>query len=124
MSLSAATGKYTGTCACGKAYSNNCAHYLSDALIKGGYSELDGGKGADMRIVHGRCVCTAGRPIRAKELRAWAAGKFKKQSNADTAATFVYQERQSDGQGHVLIKNGSSVSGTGDFPTWKQEFFR
>jgi hypothetical protein len=27
----------------------------------------------------------------------------------------VYQERASDGQGHVLLKKGSDYKGTGDF---------
>lgn len=44
-------------------------------MIKGGFSELDGGKGAEYRIVDGRCVCAMGRPVRAKEMRTWFVSK-------------------------------------------------
>ena len=47
MSLQSAWDQYTDSCVCGYAYDNNCAHYLSNALILGGFSEIDGGKGAN-----------------------------------------------------------------------------
>ena len=42
--------------------------YLSNAMILGGFSEIDGGKGVNFRIVNGFCVYRSGRPVRAKEL--------------------------------------------------------
>lgn len=90
-------------------YQNNCAHYLSDAFIEAGFSEL--------AVAHscvssgGRCGpphCTSGgkRPIRARDVRCWF---NEKDANPDstvgkgTGHYAVYQERQSDGQGHVVI---------------------
>ena len=73
MPLTEAYNGYVKGCACGKEKQNNCAHFLSNSLIKhGGYTELDGGDGLDERIVNGRLVCTKGRSLRAKELRDWA----------------------------------------------------
>ena len=107
---------------CGYAYDNNCAHYLSNAMILGGYSEIDGGIGANFRIVNGFCVCRSGRPVRAKELRDWFGRKWTHHSTPPTnGICLVYQE--SNGQGHVLLKKyqgGSSIGhqGTGDYPGW------
>ena len=122
--LQQAWSEYVDSCECGHRYSDNCAHYLSNALIKGGFSDLDGGNGADLRNVSGRIVCCSGRPIRAKELRAWAQAKWgQPKSSRQDGINFVYQERRSDSQGHVLLKNISDMKfkGTGDFPPSKFE---
>ena len=127
MSLQTAWTNYRGTCECGNSngYRNNCAHYLSDALIRAGYNEIDGGKGEETRIVNGFCVCSAGRPLRAKEMRDWFARKFSKHSELSAGLNVVYQERSRDRQGHVLIKNGTTGEhrGTGDFPEWNQQYY-
>ena len=103
MSLQSAWGQYTDSCVCGNDYENNCAHYLSNALILGGFSEIDGGKGANFRIVNGFCVCRSGRPVRAKELRDWFGRKWTYHSSPKPdGINLVYQEE--DGQGHVLLK--------------------
>lgn len=128
MSLSTAWSSYNG-CKCGNkhGYKNNCAHYLSNALISAGYSALDGGTGYEMRNVNGYCVCSSGRPIRAKELRRWFGLEFTKDSTPRDGINAVYQEQ--GGQGHVLLKkysNGKSTGycGTGDFPHWStQEYY-
>jgi len=75
MSLQKAWDAYENECVCKERQENNCAHYISNALIKGGFSELDGGEGGNQRIRNGFCVCPKGRPIRAKELRDWFARK-------------------------------------------------
>ncbi len=129
MSLQNAKTSFSDSCVCGEKYGNNCAHFLSNALIKGGYSGIDGGIGADMRIRNGFCVCKSGRPIRAKELRTWFGNNWSKHSSPkDTGLMLVYQERSSDGQGHVLIKEYNAgeqigVADTGDFPDWRQEYY-
>ena len=123
MSFQSAWDNYSSSCVCGYAYDNNCAHYLSNALIKGGFSEIDGGVGANFRIVNGFCVCRSGRPVRAKELRDWFGRKWSFHSSSPSdGMVLVYQER-SDGQGHVLLKKysgGNSIGykGTGDYPSW------
>ena len=123
MSLTTAWSKFTGSCACGQHLENNCAHFLSEALIQAGFTELDGGKGANERQKNGRVVCSSGRPIRAKELRDWAKNIFIKRTAQPTGVCFVYQERASDGQGHVLLKNGTIFKGTGDHHDWAQSYY-
>lgn len=129
-SLSSAWSSYSGTCLCGnkEGYANNCAHYLSNAMILGGYSQINGGKGAEMRIVNGFCVCSEGRPIRAKEMRSWFGTKWTRHSSPTEGINVVYQEER--GQGHVLLKKydskGKSIGyrGTGDYPSWStQEYY-
>ena len=122
MSLQTSFDKYTNSCVCGYAYDNNCAHYLSNAMILGGFSEINGGNGANFRIVNGFCVCRSGRPVRAKEMRDWFGRKWTYHSTPPTnGICLVYQE--SSGQGHVLLKkyqDGRSIghAGTGDYPSW------
>jgi hypothetical protein len=126
-----AYGAYRGSCDCSENLGNNCAHYLSDALIRAGYGELDGGKGGLYRRRNGRIVCKSGRPVRAKEMRDWFASKAidtrTNEPEADIPDGYwaVYQERARDGQGHVLLHHhtGGSYSyrGTGDYPTWRTQ---
>ena len=131
-SLSTVWSSYGG-CKCGNKYGyrDNCAHYVSNALILGGYCELDGGTGYEMRDVNGFNVCSAGRPIRAKELRNWFGRVWKKHSSPREGINLVYQEK--GGQGHVLLKKyiRSRVGliligfrGTGNFYYWPiQEYY-
>jgi len=129
--LALAFQAYRGECACGHAFGNDCAHFLSDALILGGYSELDGGMGRLNRRHNGRIVCRSGRPVRAKELRDWFASKAtdtkRNEPEADIPAGYwaVYQERARDGQGHVLLHHHTGGTyddrGTGDYPRWRTQ---
>ena len=127
MSVQSSWDNYSGSCVCRHRYDNNCAHFLSNALIQGGFSAIDGGSGADLRIVGGFCVCSSGRPIRAKELRSWFGKKWTRHSSPKDGINVVYQE--SHGQGHVLLKNYSNGEpsghkGTGDYPNWAtQEYY-
>lgn len=123
MSLQSAWDKYSNSCVCGYAYENNCAHYLSNALILGGFSEIDGGKGANFRIVNGFCVCRSGRPVRAKELRDWFGRKWTYHSSPMSNGINLVYQQDSSGQGHVLLKmykDGKPVGykGTTDIPSW------
>jgi hypothetical protein len=128
--LAAAFGNFRDSCDCGEDLGNNCAHYLSDALIRSGYAaELDGGIGARYRRRHGRIVCKTGRPVRASELRNWFASRATDTLNSeptnDSRHWAVYQERAADGQGHVLIHSHSGTTytwqGTGDYPSWRTQ---
>jgi len=126
-----AYSNYRGRCECRENLGNNCAHYLSDALIRAGYGELDGGKGSLYRRRNGRIVCKSGRPVRAKELRDWFASKAtntltnEPESDIPDGYWAVYQERARDGQGHVLLHkhSGSAYTwrGTGNYPRWRTQ---
>lgn len=131
QSLATAFSNYRGSCDCGEDLGNNCAHYLSDALIRAGYTALDGGTGALYRRRNGRVVCKAGRPVRARELRDWFAGQATDTHSGEPADDSrywaVYQERAADGQGHVLIHHHTGTGtaydwrGTGDYPSWRTQ---
>ena len=129
MSLQTSWDKYTNSCVCGNAYANNCAHYLSNALILGGFSEIDGGKGADLRIRNGFCVCRSGRPVRAKEMRDWFGRKWTHHSTPPTnGICLVYQEGNGKDDRHVLLKkyqDGRKIGhvGTGDYPWPIQQYY-
>lgn len=119
-SLSEAYNLYEDKCDCGERFGNNCAHFLSNALIKAGF-----------RMPSGGAKCRSGRMIRAKELLQWVRSipgvVMKTEHGSITSGYwFVYQERASDGQGHVCIhlekpESYSSV-GTGDFPDWEVQW--
>lgn len=125
-SLATTFSGFSRECPCGEDLGNNCAHYLSDALIDAGYDELDGGEGARYRKRNGRIVCKHGRPVRAKELRDWFADQASTTESGepdDSRYWAVYQERSVDGQGHVVLHHhttdeGYDWAGTGDYPSW------
>ena len=127
--LQNALDNYTPYCICGYRYINNCAHFLSNALIKAGFSDIDGGTSTlDMRRRNGYIVCRSGRPIRAKELRRWFRTRFTYHTRPQVGFNLVYQEN-AWGQGHVMLRKYKSASvygwvGTGDYPTWPiQEYY-
>lgn len=134
MSLEAAWSEFSLSCKCADSYSGtNCAHFLSNALINAGFSDIDGGKGADLRIRKGFCVCKHGRPIRAKELRNWFNTKWTKHSEPPQDGIIaIYQENS--GQGHVLFgkyekgeltdsKGTGGSEGTGYYSGWNDEYY-
>ena len=132
--LQAAWNQYSGSCKCKKTQDNNCAHYLSDALIKGGFSELNGGEGLNHRVRNGFIVCPSGRPVQAMQLRNWAEQEFgRPHSSPKNGINFVYQEDPQSNQRHVVLKKYLRVlslfvkiehKGTGDYPSWEvQEYF-
>jgi hypothetical protein len=100
-----------------------CAHYLSNAFIVAGFAELS--KPNDCVSSGGRCIppnCTSGgkRPIRAKDLECWFLTKDASPATSvkpNTGLYAVYQERQSDGEGHVVILDSNTWKyyGTGWF---------
>ncbi len=135
-SLEGACKEFTGKCKGGGSHPNDCAHFLSDGFILAGFSELN----TNLDCVEIRCshddVCSnlgaklMYRIIRAKNLRCWFAEKASKTATSiekNTGFWATYQERASDGQGHVAIidTNSWTYYGTGWYPTWeKQEFYQ
>jgi hypothetical protein len=106
---------YRGYCECGTTYDNNCAHFLTDAMVRAGLPKP---------FPTGVAKCPSGRMIRAKETLAWfrtfSSGFNNNHGNLSSGYWFVYQE--SNGQGHVCIHQETSNSwywwGTGDYPNW------
>ena len=132
MSFQKAWNNFSRSCACGHGYDefdDNCAHFLSNALILGGFNEIDGGDGGNLREVNGFCVCRGGRPIRAKELRAWFRRKWNYHSKPVRDGIILVYQEDVVGTGHVLLqeyRNGAYVDhkGTGNYPAFKlQEYY-
>ena len=132
-------GNKKGCCECGNkyGYKNNCAHYLSNALIRAGYSALYGGDGYEMRDRNGFNVCSKGRPLRARELRDWFIKEFGEPHSVPRKGINVVYQKRADGQEHVLLKEyvysyswwqrkliPKDHRGTGDYPNWPtQEYY-
>lgn len=131
-SLQLAFNLFNDSCICGESFRYNCAHFLSDALMKAGY-KIKNKEGMD---VFNRCK--QGRPTRAKELLEWA--KFMREKNSGLKRLshdakhghpkpiaagfwFVYQENSS-GQGHVCFHHETSETSYetrgrgGEYPDW------
>lgn len=120
-------------CSGGGRFPNNCAHYLSNAFILAGYSELNQSQNCVGARCNERNICDLGdhlnhRIIRAKELRCWFASNATKETSVTRGTGFwaVYQERASDGQGHVVIidTNTWKYYGTGWYSDWNQEYYQ
>ena len=107
-------------CVCGHAYPNNCAHYLSNALIRAGFSEPSGGSNQK---------CSRGRLIRALDVLEWCkrnnSGFSSGHNNLSSGTWIVFQQR-SGGVQHVCIHKERSDSysraGTGDYPDWPTQW--
>ena len=106
---------YSHICACGLKYTNNCAHYLSNAFIQAGYTDL-------LYFNQITARCAAGRPIRAFDVLSW----FKtKRTESRTGLVprgngywATYQE--TPGWKHVAVIDTDSwkYCGTGDYSRW------
>ncbi len=106
---------YRGRCECGASYDNNCAHFLTDAMVRAGLPRA---------FPANYAKCSKGRLIRAKECLAWfrgfSTGFNDNHNNLGSGYWFVYQEYQ--GQGHVCIHLEAPDKywwrGTTDLPNW------
>jgi len=125
-------GGYPLTCCKGKQkYKDNCAHFLSDALIRCGFSELLT-DGTLYRCDQKDCECpNERRPIRAREMWGWfkrkAVRKHEKvrwndiPRNSGWWAVFQLKESEYWG-GHVIILDSGAWEyyGTCSYPDWDQ----
>lgn len=114
---------------------NNCAHYLSDAFIRAGYPELKK-VSANPHISlwcdwNDTVKSDNARPVRALDMKGWFDSMATRRATTKQSGNgfwAVYQERQSDGQGHVLLYDSDNdvVYGTGGvgYWTWKQFFYQ
>jgi hypothetical protein len=126
------SGQQPGSCCKGgKKYPNNCAHFLSDVMIRAGFTELL----TDTKLYKcdkSDCGCpTERRPVRARDMWAWfqkkATSKHEKISwknipkNSGWWAIFQLNETEYWG-GHVIVLDTDSWEyfGTCSYPAWDQ----
>ena len=90
-----------GKCICGKPEDNNCAHYLSNYMIKNGLiSKKPSGSTYN---------CSSGRPLRAKDMRTIYGNMGKsKHYNQPSVDSYIYCENS--GQGHVYYGKKNSAT--------------
>ncbi|RKK73861.1 hypothetical protein BFJ68_g16827 [Fusarium oxysporum] len=120
--ISAIASYWYNSCAGGDVQSNNCAHYLSDAFIRAGYTELN----PPNPYINARCQTTARRPIRARDMWSWFQSKARVtsrtvQRNTGWWAVFQLDESVYWG-GHVAVLDSNAwvYYGTGWYPAWNQ----
>lgn len=125
-SIAGAALLFRKACEGGDSYDNNCAHFLSDAFIRAGYTEL--GPPAD--CITARCGSPAKRSVRARDMWCWfkSMATDKRESlpkNEGLWAVFQLKENEYWG-GHVVIidTNRNAYYGTGNYPNWDQHCFK
>lgn len=124
--LSAIGANWFNSCAGGDVQTNNCAHYLSDAFIRAGYTELN----PPNVHINARCQTAARRPIRARDMWSWFRSKATVtsstvQRNTGWWAVFQLDERAYWG-GHVAVLDSDSWTyyGTGWYANWNQYLYQ
>jgi hypothetical protein len=129
-------GNYPSSCCKGgMTYENNCAHFLSDALVRAGFVELLSDASL-YKCDKADCgVSTQRRPIRAREMWVWFQNKAKVkkekirwndiQKATGWWAVFQLDETKYFG-GHVLVLDSDSWQyyGTCSYPAWDQYLYK
>jgi hypothetical protein len=124
-SLATVASNYTGSCDGGDSFDNNCAHFLSNAFIKAGFSELYNNN----PNINARCT-PARRPIRARDMWSWFQTKAVTTSTSlqkDTGWWAVFQLNESEyWGGHVALFDSHEWKyyGTGWYPQWNQYLYK
>ncbi|MFF5922608.1 hypothetical protein ACFY8C_30390 [Streptomyces flavochromogenes] len=124
--LSTVGSHWTHSCIAGDAFANNCAHFLSDAFIRAGYTELS----ASNPHIKARCYTYARRPIRARNMWSWFKTKAVRTSNTPTPNTGWWAVFQLDESvywgGHVVLFDSDTCTyyGTGWHGTWHQYMYQ
>lgn len=113
---------YNESCAGGGRESNNCAHYLADAFIRAGYTDLK-----STTLVTERCKCGAGRAVRAQDLLKWfqAQSKTFHQGRPDpnTGYWAAYQEKPGDRHVTLIDTATGKFYGTADCKDWPIQWY-
>ena len=132
-SIAGAALLYSGECDGddNTAYKNNCAHFLSDAFIRAGYTELS----PPSDCINARCGTEAKRPIRARNMWCW----FKEMAIETYSPEPTNSLPEAEGLwavfqlnldeywgGHVLIYDSDNnvYYGTGHYPDWDQYLYK
>ncbi|MFE6288034.1 hypothetical protein [Streptomyces sp. NPDC057877] len=124
--LSTVGSHWTGRCVGGDTFANNCAHFLSDAFIRAGYTELANAN----PYINARCYTPARRPIRAREMWAWFQHRAVRTSYTPTPHTGWWAVFQLDESvywgGHVLLLDTDTWTyyGTGYHGSWRQYLYQ
>ncbi|MFB7609542.1 hypothetical protein [Streptomyces gardneri] len=124
--LSTVGSCWTNRCIAGDAFANNCAHFLSDAFIRAGYTELSGPN----PHIKARCYTYARRPIRARNMWSWFKSKAVRTSDTVTPNTGWWAVFQLDESvywgGHVVLFDSDTCTyyGTGWHGTWRQYMYQ
>src|SRR5262249_43882614 len=104
---------------------NNCAHFLSDALMRAGFSDLE----PPAECINARCGKSA-RPIRARDMWCWFKSRATKTSRTPTRNTGTWAVFQLDEQeywgGHVVLLDSDAWKyyGTGWYSKWEQYLYQ
>ena len=112
---------YRHVCDGGDSYRNECAHLLSNAFIRAGYSEL-----LTASQITARCKSGAGRAIRAFDMLRWFQSKQREFRSGvipeGNGVWATYQEKP--GWKHVLISDTDAwkYCGTNDYPDWPVQY--
>jgi len=120
--LSSVGANWRNSCAGGDRFSNNCAHFLSDAFIRAGYTDLQG--------FGERCYTPAKRPIRAREMWSWFNTRAVRRCNTVQRNTGWWAVFQLDESvywgGHVALLDSDSWQyyGTGWYANWRQHLYQ
>jgi len=125
-SIAGAASLFRDECEGEDRYDNNCAHFLSDAFIRAGYTELT----PPSDCIHARCATSAKRPIRARDMWCWFKSmatdtRTKLPQKEGLWAVFQLDESEYWG-GHVVIidTDNNVYYGTGNYPKWDQYCYR
>jgi len=124
--LSLVGAKWNNSCSGNDSYPNNCAHFLSDAFIRAGYTELS----APNDCIHARCDSASRRPVRARDMWDWFKSKATKTSRtrkANTGWWAIFQLNEAEyWGGHVVLWDSDTDTkyGTSWWPDWDQYLYQ
>jgi hypothetical protein len=125
-SIAGAAALFRKACDGGDTYENNCAHYLSDAFLRAGYTEL----APPSACINARCGTVAKRPVRARDMWCWFKEMKKEErstlpKNEGFWAVFQLKEDEYWGGHVVIIDTDTGVYyGTGNYPQWNQHAYK
>jgi hypothetical protein len=126
VTLEAVARYWTKECQSGDLYENNCAHFLSDAMVRSGFVDLN--PPAD--CINARCETLSRRPIRARDMWCWFKSKATKTASQPTKNTGWWAVFQLDEQvywgGHVVLLDSDNwrYYGTAWYADWKQHLYQ
>jgi hypothetical protein len=126
VTLGAVPRYWTKACEGNDAYENNCAHFLSDAMIRTGFTQLK--PPAD--CIDARCNTASKRPIRARDMWCWFKSMATKTSTTPTKNTgmwAVFQLREQEyWGGHVVMLDSDNWKyyGTSWYDDWDQYLYQ
>jgi hypothetical protein len=126
VTLAAVPKYWTNACNGMDVYQNNCAHYLSDAMLRTGFTQLN----PPSDCINARCNTARKRPIRARDMWCWFKSMATTTSTTPTRGTGMWAVFQLDESeywgGHVVLLDSDTWKyyGTGWYDHWDQHLYR